>query len=163
MTKKYFLLFLFLTSLFFCLCGLIHCVSQYSQLLSQMLWKPQLVCNETAYNVGQIVAPAKRTHDFLLHNNGSQKLVIEKVSPGCGACVEVTNYTKTPILPGESGTVTLTLLTQYLKGKVSKEALVKTNDPKNPNLILTLEAEVIRPAEEKTDEAISSENVSTTP
>ncbi|MDR2437848.1 MAG: DUF1573 domain-containing protein [Planctomycetaceae bacterium] len=113
------------------------------------MWLPQLVCNETSYNVGQITVPEKGKHEFSLHNKGSQQLVIEKVSPGCGACIEVTDFTKTPIPHGQSGTVTLTLLTQHLVGKVSKDALVKTNDLKNPNLILTLEAEVIRP--EKTD------------
>jgi hypothetical protein len=151
--KKFVLLFLFLTSLFFCLLGLIHCISQYSQLLSQILWQPQLVCNETIYNVGQLTVPEKGKHEFLLHNQGSQELVIEKVSPGCGACVEVTDFTKTQIPPGQSGTVTLTLLTQHLAGKVSKEVLVKTNDPKNPNLILTLEAEVIRPKKSDNDKS----------
>jgi hypothetical protein len=161
MTKKYFILFLFLTSLFFCLLGLIHCISQYSRLLSQILWQPQLVCNETNYNVGQLTVPEKGKHEFGLQNTGSQNLVIEKVAPGCGACVEVTNFTKTPIPPGQSGTVTLTLLTQHLKGKVQKEALVKTNDPKNPNLILTLEAEVIRPETENTTKNIQEPNTGT--
>ncbi|MDR3197640.1 MAG: DUF1573 domain-containing protein [Planctomycetaceae bacterium] len=136
--------------------------------MSQILWQPQLVCNETIYNVGQLIAPVKGTHEFSLYNKGSQNLVIKKVSPGCGACVEVTDFTKTPIPSGQSGTVTLTLLTQYLKGKVQKEALVKTNDPKNPNLILTLEAEVIRPETEKpkevnTNTTVNDNNVSITP
>jgi hypothetical protein len=59
------------------------------------------------------------------------------------------------------------LLTQNLKGKVNKEVLVKTNDPKNPNLFLTLEAEVIRPETENTEETknagANDQNVSTTP
>ncbi|MDR1269676.1 MAG: DUF1573 domain-containing protein, partial [Planctomycetaceae bacterium] len=54
-----------------------------------------------------------------------------------------------PIRPQKTGPINIKLLTQNLLSKVSKEVLVKTNDPKNPNLILTLEAEVIRPEAEK--------------
>jgi hypothetical protein len=124
-------------------------IIQYGTIVIQPNRKPILLCDTVSYNFGNIIVPEKALHIFLLENIGRDNLSILNITPGCGACVEVTDFTKTPIPPGHSGTVTLTLLTQHLQGKVSKDALVKTNDPKNPNLILTLEAEVIRP--EKTD------------
>jgi hypothetical protein len=138
-------------------------VIYYGNMTVCKMWKPKLVCEQFLYDFGKITSPENRDYEFVFYNRGWGKLTIESISPGCGACVKVAGYTEGPIPHGESGAVTLTLLTQYLKGKVSKEALVQTNDPKNPNLILTLEAEVIRPDEERTDGAISSENVSTTP
>jgi hypothetical protein len=79
------------------------------------------------------------------------------VVAGCGSCVEVVEFTKEPIAPKKSGTVKLALLTNLLEGKVSKETVVKSNDPKNPSLILTLEAEIIAKQNETVPD---SENVS---
>jgi hypothetical protein len=123
-------------------------VIQYGTIIIQSNRQPILLCDAVSYNLGNIIVPEKVSHIFLLENIGQDYLSILNITPDCGACVEVTDFTKTPIPPGQSGTVTLTLLTQHLKGKVQKEALVKTNDPKNPNLILTLEAEVSRPETE---------------
>jgi hypothetical protein len=39
--------------------------------------------------------------------------------------------------------VKLKLLTDSVSGKVAKDVLVKSNDPKHPNLVLTLEAEIV--------------------
>jgi hypothetical protein len=86
---------------------------------------------------------AKPTHEFIIKNEGNADLIIRKVVAGCGSCVEVGSFTKTPIAPKQSGSVKLILLTDELSGKVSKEVLVQSNSPKNRNLTLTLEAEIV--------------------
>jgi hypothetical protein len=86
---------------------------------------------------------AKPTHEFIIKNEGNADLIIRKVVAGCGSCVEVESFTKTPIAPKQFGSVILKLLTDELSGKVSKEVLVQSNSPKNRNLILTLEAEIV--------------------
>lgn len=118
---------------------------QYSAPYIRCLWSPSLACDNAVADFGKIDSFANLSHTFTLRNRGKRNLVIEKVSPGCGACIEVISYTKTPISPGHSGVVSLAFLSEHLNGSVSKDALVKTNDPKNPNLILTLKAEVIHP------------------
>ncbi len=110
-----------------------------------------MVCTQVDFDFGKVQATDKPLHEFVVKNTGNADLQIENISPGCGACVEVIDYTKTPIAPGKSGTITLALLPEYLSGPVSKEALVKTNDPKQPNLILTLKANVIRPEASKSE------------
>ncbi|MDR3108405.1 MAG: DUF1573 domain-containing protein [Planctomycetaceae bacterium] len=115
-------------------------------------WKLQnqsLVRNGVTYDFGTVSVGDNCTNEFEIRNTGGGDLVIHKVVASCGACVEITDYTKTPIPSGQSGTITLTLLTRHLEGKISKDVLVETNDPKQPHIILTLEAEVVVP--EKSD------------
>jgi hypothetical protein len=75
----------------------------------------------------------------------------------------VIEYTKIPVRSQKMGTVNIKLLTQNLFGKVSKEILVKTNDPQNPNFVLTLKAEIIQPETEGTKEVSTNADVSTVP
>jgi hypothetical protein len=129
----------------FLLFSLQRTIVYYSSQIVKGIWQPALVCNQSVYDFGKIDTIATPSHSFVIKNVGRKNLFIEGVSSGCGACVEVIEYTKSSVPPQKTGTVNLKLLTQNLYGKVSKEVLVKTNDPKNPNLILTLEAKVIRP------------------
>jgi hypothetical protein len=109
------------------------------------LHSSSLVHNGITHDFGTVSAGDSCVNEFKIRNTGSGDLVIHKVIASCGACVEITDYTQTPIPSGQSGVITLTLLTQHLKGKISKDVLVNTNNPKQPNLIFTLEAEVVTP------------------
>jgi hypothetical protein len=109
--------------------------------VSYLVWKPRIVCNEATYNFGSI-ANSNPSHEFVIQNIGSRELLLHKVVAGCGSCVEIESFTKTAIVPKGSGSVKLKLLTDSLSGKVAKDVLVRSNDPKNPNLVLTLEAEI---------------------
>ncbi|MDR0705429.1 MAG: DUF1573 domain-containing protein [Planctomycetaceae bacterium] len=135
----------FIFAIIFLLFSLHRTIVYHGSQTVQGLWQPVLVCNQSVYDFGKINVVTNPSHSFVIKNIGNNSLFIRSVSPGCGACVEVIEYTKSSVPPQKSGTVSIKLLTQNLYGKVSKEVLVKTNDPKNPNLILTLEAEVIRP------------------
>jgi hypothetical protein len=117
-------------------------VLRLGDMVSFMIWKPQIVCEESSYNLGS-VSKTKPTHEFVILNKGNRGLLIQDVVAGCGSCVEVVDFPKVPIVPKSSGTIKLALLTDLLRGKVTKDVLVKSNDPKNPNFILTLEAEII--------------------
>lgn len=46
------------------------------------------------------------TGTFTLTNIGTEPLIIENVTPGCG-CTK-SDYTKEPIMPGKTGTITAT-------------------------------------------------------
>ncbi|MDR2440728.1 MAG: DUF1573 domain-containing protein [Planctomycetaceae bacterium] len=118
---------------------------RYGKIVSNKIWKPQVICEVPLHNFGAVNIDKECIHEFVIKNTGGNNLVIHKVLVGCGSCVAVEDFTKAPIFPHKNGIVRLKLLTTHLFGKISKEVVVKTNDPKNPNLILTLEAEVIRP------------------
>lgn len=135
----------------------------YSGQVVNEIWQPVLVCEQSVHDFGKVEVAANPSHSFTIKNSGNIDLLIESVSAGCGACVKVVEYTESSILLRKTGTIKLELLTQNLSGKVSKEVLVKTNDPKNPNLILTLEAEVIRPEEKDIKESNTIEEVSVKP
>jgi hypothetical protein len=144
-------------AIIFLLFSLHRTIVYYGSQTVQGIWQPVLVCNQSVYDFGKIDTVVVPSHSFVIKNAGRKNLFIESVSPGCGSCVEVIGYTKTSVPPKKAGTVNIKLLTQNLYGKVSKEVLVKTNDPKNPNLILTLEAEVIRPEKPENKESDDKE------
>jgi hypothetical protein len=125
-------------------------VGYWSNWLAVEVWKPQIVCNEPLYDFGVVSVSNNSSlpnnspsHEFVIQNKGSKDLLIQKVVAGCGSCVEVVDFPKESIAPKSSSTIKLALLTDLLSGKVVKEVVVKSNDPKNPNIILTLEAEII--------------------
>jgi hypothetical protein len=160
----------FVFAIVFMLFSLQRTINYYASRIVNEIWQPVLVCNQTVYDFGKINVTVNPNHSFIVENAGKKNLFIERVDPGCGACIKVIEYTKSPVRPQKTGSINIKLLTQNLFGKISKEVLVKTNDPKNPNLILTLEAEVIRPemenATKNTKEfniGASTQSVSTIP
>jgi hypothetical protein len=141
MKKNIFLLVLLLTFVFFAFT--VCCsVLRYGGVFFSAIWRPRIVCEEPLYDFGS-VSDSKPDHEFVILNKGGRELLVQNVRAGCGSCIEVVDFTKEPIAPKNSGTVKLALLANLLEGKVSKETVVKSNDPKNPSIILTLEAEII--------------------
>lgn len=65
---------------------------------------PSVAWNETTFNFGDIDQGVPVTHDFEFTNTTNEVIIITDVKPGCGCTA--TNYTKTPIKPGEKGFVT---------------------------------------------------------
>jgi hypothetical protein len=61
-----------------------------------------------------------------------------KTSCGCTAAL----ISKDNIEPGEEGTIKVELNTKNRSGKMSKTITVLTNDPVDPNKILTVYAEI---------------------
>ena len=62
------------------------------------------------------------TGTFTLTNIGNEPLIIESVTPGCG-CTK-SDYTKEPILPGKTGTITATY-NAATAGNFSKTVYIK--------------------------------------
>ncbi|MBM3440368.1 MAG: DUF1573 domain-containing protein [Bacteroidetes bacterium] len=57
-------------------------------------------------DLGKVKVGNPVTATFTLTNTGSEDLIIENVTPGCG-CTK-SDYTKEPIKPGKSGKITAT-------------------------------------------------------
>lgn len=90
--------------------------------------------NTENFNYGKIKqgVPAKAT--FIVTNTSNQPLIIEQASPSCGCTVG--EYTKEPIMPGKTGTITAIYNAAAL-GPINKTVTVKfanVDDIKNLKL-----------------------------
>ena len=83
------------------------------------------------------------THVFKFVNNGKGPLVISKANASCGCTVP--EYPRDPIMPGDSGKISVQFNTTGKLGQQSKTVTVTANT--NPsNTELTLIGKVVHPA-----------------
>ncbi len=112
---------------------------------SGITWK------EDSFNFGDIEKGKPVSHDFTFTNTTKQTVLITTVKASCGCTA--TNYTKTPIKPGEKGFVTATY-NAASPGTFNKTVTVTTNDSE-VNKILSIKGKVIAPETEQAPAPIS--------
>jgi hypothetical protein len=100
---------------------------------------PRAVLPEPVYDAGGVAKGEKISHDFLIRNDGEAPLEISDVRPACGCTVAEFDRA---IAPGESGSVRAVLDTTTFDGPIAKDITVFTNDPVNPQLRLSVKADV---------------------
>lgn len=105
---------------------------------SAITWK------EDTHSFGDIEKGKPVSHEFTFKNTTKQTVLLTNVKASCGCTA--TNYTKTPIKPGESGNVTATF-NAASPGSFSKNITVTTSDS-DVNKILTIKGKVLAPAGE---------------
>jgi uncharacterized low-complexity protein len=104
--------------------------------------KPSLVTwASDVHDFGDIAKGKPASFDFTFKNTTKQTILITNVKASCGCTA--TNYTKTPIKPGETASVTATY-NAASPGPFSKSVTVTTNDTETPK-ILTIKGKVIEP------------------
>lgn len=96
---------------------------------------PKLRCDKPVFEFKEVWAGESVTATYIIHNDGKAPLEILSVKPSCGCTVA--KYDKV-IGPGYSGKVTANLRTKGMRTKIRKTIRVKSNDPKKPDLVLTL-------------------------
>lgn len=101
---------------------------------------PVAAFTKTEVEFGTIKAGEKADCDYTLTNNGKTELVIRKTKAGCG-CTAVT-MGETRIAPGKSTTIRATFDSNGKMGRQYKSVTVITNDPKNPEIVLTLSGNI---------------------
>ena len=78
----------------------------------------------TTHDFGEISEElGTAVHNFIFTNKGDKPLVVTAVKPGCGCTVA--DWTKEPVKPGESGTITANYKTS--PGQFNKSMTVTTN------------------------------------
>ena len=100
---------------------------------------PKATIAEPIKDVGVVPKGDKIAHDFVIRNEGTVPLEITDVRPACGCTVAKFDHT---IAPGQTGKVNLEIDTATFGGPVAKGATVFTNDPANPQIELTVRADV---------------------
>ena len=107
------------------------------------LWHPTIACDHAVQDLGKLSGDEPASCKFTIRNTGSQPLIIEKATPGCGSCIKVTSFPTEPIQPKQEGVIHAMLLAKRLKeGRVEKTLAVVSNDPQQPAFILSVHARI---------------------
>ncbi|MEG1564252.1 MAG: DUF1573 domain-containing protein [Bacteroides sp.] len=88
------------------------------------LAQPRISSNKETHNFGQIEWKRPVTVDYTITNTGDKPLVLTQVTTSC-AC-SVADWTKSPIAPGEKGTITATFDARAL-GRFEKSIGIYSN------------------------------------
>lgn len=89
--------------------------------------------SESMHDFGTLKPGQVVEHIYEITNTGENPLIISEVKPGCGCTAP--DYTKTPILPGEKGQVTLKFDSAGFEGMQHKTASVYTNTVESPIIL----------------------------
>jgi hypothetical protein len=129
---------LYLSLLFVSLCGWAYCqTSKGNQPL-----KPTIQISDTIHDFGNIIETnGKVSWTFDVSNKGQAALLISEVHGSCGCAAS--EWSKSPIIPGEKGFVTVTFNPENRPGAFFKTFTLNNNSDKNP-VLLYIKGNVIR-------------------
>ncbi len=91
---------------------------------------------------GQVKSGKVLKHFFVLRNVSKNTLAIKDVSTSCGCTASKAD--KKSLAPGESTTIEVKFDTKKYSGHVKQFVYVQTDDPYNPILKFTIEADVVK-------------------
>ena len=94
------------------------------------------------HDFGEIKKGIPASHDFTFVNTSKEVVIITKVTPACGCTAS--DYTKTPIRPGETGKITATY-NAAAPGAFTKTVSVNLNDQLDKAITLTFKGNVVEP------------------
>jgi len=118
---------------------LILILAGFSYLMAQS-GSPQVVFKEKEWNFGKIKQGEVVSHEFIFHNEGTAPLKIIRVTTSCGCTAALVSETE--IAPGKEGRLKVTFDSHGYSDKVIKYIFFDTNDPKTPQVELTITAQV---------------------
>jgi uncharacterized cupredoxin-like copper-binding protein len=95
---------------------------------------------ETQHDFGQVDEGKVVEYTFNFDNNGTSLLKINDIKTSCGCTAALVS--NEVLKPGEKGTLKIELDTSNRKGKMSRTITIKSNDPKDPEKILTVYADI---------------------
>ena len=105
---------------------------------------PRIRVEPEAFDFGKALPGKTLRKEFTLRNFGDAELVIEGVTTTCGCTAAIS--AKTRLEAGGSTQLTVTLETRSYSGKLERQVLVRSNDPKTPLLTVRVSATVEKPA-----------------
>ena len=105
---------------------------------AQAVSKSEFKFENESHDFGKIKQGNPVTHDFTFTNVGTEPIIITEVRPSCGC--SVAEFTKTPVKPGETGTVSVKF-DAAARGPFTKHLTVRSNT-KTPIKTLVIKGEV---------------------
>jgi hypothetical protein len=101
--------------------------------------KAEFKFNEEKHDFGKIPQGTPVTTVFTFTNIGKEPLILTEVRPTCGCTIA--DYTKTPVKPGESGSIKITY--NAAVAAPFNKTIVVTSNAKTPQKYLNIVGEVI--------------------
>ena len=103
----------------------------------------------TTVDLGKIKGSTQNEVEFKFINEGKSDLMIRHIRSTCGCTAVQQGNQNIGIKPGESSSIKAVFNSGSYVGKVTKAIYVYTNDPKNSEVLLMLNADVEQPAQIK--------------
>jgi Protein of unknown function (DUF1573) len=98
------------------------------------------------FDLGKIKGSTQNEVEFKFNNGGKNDLIIRNIRATCGCTAVQQGNQGVGIKAGESSSIKAVFNSGSYNGKVTKAIYVYTNDPKNSEVVLMLNAEVEQPA-----------------
>ncbi|MGB5849311.1 MAG: DUF1573 domain-containing protein [Ignavibacteriaceae bacterium] len=112
-----------------------------SSLSFAQLMGPKLVTQQDEHDFGDIKQGEKVTHVFVIINSGGDLLTIKSVKASCGCTAALPE--KNELAPGESTNLNVTFNSAGRLGKQKKLIRIESDDPDNPQVIVTIKGNVV--------------------
>jgi hypothetical protein len=107
---------------------------------------PVFKVEATTVDLGKIKGSTQNEVEFKFKNDGKNDLLIRYIRSSCGCTAVQQGNQGIPVKAGESSSIKATFNSGSYSGKVTKAIYVYTNDPKNSEVVLMLNADVEQPA-----------------
>ena len=104
---------------------------------------PQIQCDSPQYEFGELSSDVPIEHTFVITNNGDEPLTISDVKSSCGCTT--TDLKSAVVSPGESVDLQVKAKLVARTGIQSKTVKVHSDDPKTPELVLSIKGQVTAP------------------
>jgi hypothetical protein len=101
---------------------------------------PRIQFETTAWDFGSIKQGESATTIFTYRNTGQAQLVITEARSSCGCTVP--SYTREPVAVGQTGEIKVTFNSRGRRGKQHKQVTVRSNDPTNPVVYLSVQGDI---------------------
>jgi len=103
---------------------------------------PAISFEKTHHDFGRMQDDQKVSYRFKVANEGSAVLEITEVIPSCGCTYSIAGQKN--LKPGEETFIEVVFDPGGMTGNIQKTITVRSNDPKNGEIVLTFEATVVR-------------------
>lgn len=105
---------------------------------------PKITFEKIVLDLGQVGPGSQNTGQINFTNTGEGPLKIIKISKCCGVNTGLLDPNKTDYAPGESGAVKVDWKAGLQPTEFSRQFVVHSNDPENPEVILTFNATIVQ-------------------
>jgi len=111
---------------------------------------PKAVVSDPLYDFGTALEGTMVSHTFAIKNTGQGYLDIRGIKTSCGCTTG--NPSKSHIAPGEESDIAVVFDTHFQKGHAVRTIVATTNDPNNPQVVMTLQGLVKKQVEAQPSE-----------
>ena len=122
-------------------------VEDFSALTKEQLENaPVFKVESTNVDLGKMKGNTTKDVEFKFTNTGKTDLILRNVKSTCGCTAVQQGTLGQGIKPGQTSSIKATFSSGAYSGRVTKAIYVYTNDPKNSEVVLMLNADVEQPA-----------------